>query len=204
VEPSTMLSILLSLICLALLVYLPKLRNTVLWILFPPVMMLVRYPKTRKPAAAIGVALVLTGVGFYARSEYKRRHDWYCDRGRTKDGSEVMGRSSPVTLACYLGEDACRKSHENDGKHSEFDDIPEMFDWGFNCSFAYSEMWTYDFEWTLVADRPHREEKVHSSEQFAALEDCKRARSANLKAATSECEDARKRLDRILWTAAHR
>ncbi len=194
-EPSTI--VLLGLICLALLVYLPKLRNTVLWILFPPVMMLVRYPRTRKPAA---VVVVLVGAAIFARHEYKHRHDWYCNRWWTKDGTRVAGRTGTSALDCYVGEDACNKAYENDVLKNPQSHSTNS--WDPQCSLSYDTIWSYDWVLDISFDGKTRD-KLPFTEQFSNLEDCNSARADVLKQATSECEDARKRIDRSAWSVVH-
>jgi hypothetical protein len=78
-EPST---ILICLVCLALLVYLPKLRRVVLWIALPPVMALIEFPKVRKPAAIIGLLGVLALIVFWL----SERPNPVSDRSRSYEG----------------------------------------------------------------------------------------------------------------------
>ena len=149
-EPST---ILIGLLCLALLVYLPKLRNTVFWILFPFVMVFVRYPKTRKPGLGLGCLGLAVGGVLYGISSYRERHYWYCDIWRNKDHSQTFGRNGGDDgMQCERGLKACETAHVDPVHNSIYDYFNDWADYdGYTCSHRFPTIWSYESTITLAA-----------------------------------------------------
>lgn len=185
-EPTT---ILIALLCLALLVYLPKLRNTVFWIFFPFVMVFVRYPKTRKPGLVLGCLGLAIGGAWYGISSYRgRRHDWYCDIYSNRDHSINLGRPSEQGMECFRGLSACIANRDKPVNPAVADILKDAWDYdGERCSHSFPSIWSYDLVFPIAATDKEPATKVALSEQFIDKWDCDQARQANLNLATSSC-----------------
>jgi len=71
-----MITILIALLCLALLVYLPKLRRVVFWILCPMIMVMVAFPRTRGPLLILYSMLAIAiGIGAAAEHQQAKREN---------------------------------------------------------------------------------------------------------------------------------
>lgn len=184
-EPST---VLIGLLCLALLVYLPKLRKTVLWILFPFVMLFVRYPKTRKPGLVLGCLGLAVGGVLYGISSYRERHYWYCDIWRNKDHSQTFGRNGGDDgMQCERGLKACEAAHVDAVHNSIYDYFNDWADYdGYTCSHRFPTIWSYDSSITLAATDKEPAIPITVNEQFGSKQECERAR-ANVKDASTGC-----------------
>lgn len=183
-EPST---ILIGLLCLALLVYLPKLRSTVFWIFFPFVMVFVRYPKTRKPGLVLGCLGLAVGGALYGVSRYRERHYWYCDVYTNKDHSVNFGRPSAQGMECYRGLDACITARDSSLDPTVADFMNSIWDYdGERCGHRYPSIWSYKIKDRFVPDKG-REETIDLTEQFVTKQECEQAFQANKAAATSSC-----------------
>jgi hypothetical protein len=183
-EPST---ILIALLCLALLVYLPKLRNTVFWIFFPFVMVLIRYPKTRKPGLVLGCLGLVAWGTWYGISSYRESHYWYCDIWRNKDHSVTVGRISEQGMQCFRGLAACIANRDKPVPPSVADIFKDAWDYdGERCGHQSSSIWSYDIQETFVPDKGP-EQKLDLTEQFLSKWVCDEAQEANRKIATSPC-----------------
>lgn len=186
-EPST---ILIGLLCLALLVYLPKLRNTVFWILFPFVMVFVRYPKTRKPGLGLGCLGLAVGGVLYGISSYRERHYWYCDIWRNKDHSQTFGRNGGDDgMQCERGLKACETAHVDPVHNSIYDYFNDWADYdGYTCSHRFPTIWSYESTITLAATDKDPAMPLAVIEQFGTKQECESAR-ANVKDATGCYQD---------------
>jgi hypothetical protein len=189
-------TILIALLCLALLVYLPKLRNTVFWIVFPYVMVFVRFPKTRKPGLALGCLALAVGGALFGVKEYRERRYWYCDIWRNKDHSQTFGRNGGDDgMKCLRGLKACEDAHLNPAHNSIYDYFNNWADYdGYTCSHRYPSIWSYNYVLKLGASATEPAMDLDSSEQFATKQECESAHRANVKEATSGCyQDEQKR-----------
>lgn len=184
-EPST---ILIALVCLALLVYLPKLRNTVFWIFFPFVMVFVRYPKTRKPGLALGCLALAAGGAYFGVQKYRERRYWYCDIWTNKNHTQTFGRTGPDGMQCERGLKACEAAHDNPVHNSIYDYFNDWADYdGDTCSHRFPTIWSYQCTLWAVVEKDKPAEPITDTEQFVTKQECERAHDANAKEATSAC-----------------